>query len=283
MLQCAFYLFVFIYKVNSYCNVTPYILVRLAIFLYFFFIETPSKDSATDPPEVIAVQIRKEDLPPTSRDFDDCQIQVDILLLTVMKADTSEDCEFLSCLAHLNPGFCKIYHPDLGYVYLGDMGEDDLKLNVAVMKCYEGSSSVGGSLVVVINAVKVLKPKAVFCVGSCSGLNVTKVSLGDVVVLKKLVTYAFSKVTENGIEELGVKVPLKPHISKLILSAGEGWKPPLKDPGTLEVKIHRGTFLSGPEVINNHKRCNALIERFPEAVAIEQEGEGKFLGQFMCL
>ena len=249
----------------------------------FFFIETPSKDSATDPPEVIALQIRKEDLPPTSKDFDDCQIQVDILLLTVMKADTSEDCEFLSCLAHLNPGFCKIHHSDLGYVYLGDMGEDDLKLNVAVMKCYEGSSSTGGSLVVVMDAVKVLKPRAVFCVGSCSGLNVTRVNLGDVVVLKKLVTYAFSKVTENGIEELGVKVPLKPHLSKLILSAGEGWKPPLKDPGTLEVKIHRGTFLSGPEVINNHKRCNALIERFPEAVAIEQEGEGKFLGlQFMC-
>ena len=254
-----------------------------------FFIESASETSATDPPQVIARQIRNKDLPAKSKPFGDCQIEVDILLLTVMKEDTCEDCEFLSCLAYLNPDFCKIHHPDLGYVYLGDMGEDDLKLNVAVMKCYEGSSSAGGSIVVVINAVKVLKPKAVFCVvlkpkavfcvGSCSGLNVTKVSLGDVVVLKKLVTYAFSKVTENGIEELGVKVPLKPHISKLILSAGEGWKPPLKDPGTFEVKIHRGTFLSGPEVVNNHMRCNALIERFPEAVAIEREGEGKFLGQ----
>ena len=191
-----------------------------------------------------------------------------------MKKDTSEDCEFLSCLAHLNPGFYKVYHPDLGYVYLGDMGENDLKLNVAVTKCYEGSSSTGGPIVVVINAVKVLKPKAVFCVGSCSGLNVTRVNLGDVVVLKKLVTYAFSEVIENGIDEQGVKVPLKPHLSRLILSAGEGWKPPLKDPRALEVKIHRGTFLSGPEVKNNHERCNALIERFPEAVAIDREGEG---------
>ena len=199
-----------------------------------------------------------------------------------MKEDTCEDCEFLNCLGHLNPGFCKIFHPDLGYVYLGDIGENDLKLNVAVMKSYEGSSSTGGSIVVVINAVKVLEPKAVFSVGSCSGLNVTRVNLGDVVVLKKLVTYAFSKVTENGIEEQGDKVPLKSRLSKLILSAGEGWKPPLKDPTALEVKIHRGTFLSGPEVINNHKRCNALIEQFPEAVAIEREGEGEYLGQFMC-
>ena len=193
-----------------------------------------------------------------------------------MKEDTFEDCEFLSCLAYLNPDFCKVFHSDLGYVYFGDMGEDDLKLKVAVMKLYEGSP------IVVINAVRVLKPKVVFSVGSCSGLNVTEVSLGDVVVLKKLVTYAFSKVTENGIEELGVKVPLKPRLSTLILSAGEGWKPPLKDPGTLEVRIHRGTFLSGPEVINNQKRCNALIERFPEAVAIERESEGKFLGQLLC-
>ena len=207
--------FIFIYKVNSYLGGTLYLLIRLAIFI-LFFIESASETSATDPPQVSARQIRNKDLPAKSKPFGDCQIEVDILLLTVMKEDTCEDCEFLSCLAYLNPDFCKIHHPDLGYVYLGDMGEDDLKLNVAVMKCYEGSSSTGGSIVVVTNAVKVLKPKAVFCVGSCSGLNVTKVSLGDVVVLKKLVTYAFSKVTENGIEELGVKVPLKPHISKLI-------------------------------------------------------------------
>ena len=255
--------------------------MRLVIFI-LFFIESAPETSATDPPQVIARQIRNQDLPAKSKLLCDCQIQVDILLLTVVKEDTGEDCEFLSCLAYLNPGFRKIYHPDLGHVYLGDMGEDHLKLNVAVTKCYEGSSSTGGSIVVVINAVKVLKPKAVFCVGSCSGLDVTKVSLGDVVVLEKLVTYAFSEVTENGIKERGVKVPLKPHLSKLILSADEGWKPPLKDPGTLEVRMHRGTFLSGPEVINNHKRCSALMERFPEAVAIEREGEGKFLGQLLC-
>ena len=201
-LPCTF--LIFIYKVNSYLGGTLYLLIRLAIFI-LFFIETASETSATDPPQVIARQIRNKDLPAKSKAFGDCQIQVDILLLTVMKEDTCEDCEFLSCLAYLNPDFCKIYHPDLGYVHLGDVGEDDLKLNVAVIKCYEGSSSTGGSIVVVINAVKVLKPKAVFCVGSCSGLNVTRVNLGDVVVLKKLVTYAFSKVTENDIEEFGVK------------------------------------------------------------------------------
>ena len=132
-------------------------------------------------------------------------------------------------------------------------------------------------MVVVLNAAKVLRPKAVFCVGSCSGLDCNKVNLGDIVVLEKLVTYGPCKITEGGIEERGVKVPLKSGLSKVILRAGDGWKPPLKDPKALEVKIHRGTFLSGPEEIDNCNRCKTLIERFPQAVAIEEEGEGEFL------
>ena len=64
------------------------------------------------------------------------------------------------------------------------------------------------------------------------------------------------------------------------LRAGDGWKPPLKDPKALEVKIHHGTILSGPvEVIDSPKHCKALIERFPEAVAMEEEGEGEFFGK----
>lgn len=61
---------------------------------------------------------------------------------------------------------------------------------------------------------------------------------------------------------------------------GHGWKPPLKDPKALEVKIHRGTILSGPlEVIDSPKHFKALIDRFPESVAMEEEGEGKILAR----
>ena len=42
-----------------------------------------------------------------------------------------------------------------------------------------------------------------------------------------------------------------------------------------KVKPRRGgVFLSGPEVINDRKRRDALIKRYPEATAIEMEGEG---------
>ncbi|KAM7441969.1 hypothetical protein ABFA07_009003 [Porites harrisoni] len=233
--------------------------------------ETASKRSLTVPPEVTINQLKNQDLPKSVTHFDDCQLPVDILLLTV------EDCEFLSCLSYLNPGFFKTVHDDLGFVYLGDMGEGERKLSIAVMNCYRGSASPGGSMIVVLNAVKVLRPKAVFCVGSCRSLDYDKVKLGDIVMLEKLITYGPCTITEGGIEERGFKVPLKPGLLKLKLRAGDGWKPPLKDPKALEVKIHHGTILSGPvEVIDSPKHCKALIERFPEAVAVEEEGEGVF-------
>ena len=152
------------------------------LFCFVFFTETASKGSLTVPPEVIIDQLKNQDLPKSVTHLDDCQLPIDILLLTV------EDCEFLSCLSHLNPGFFKTIHDDLGFVYLGDMGEDERKLSIAVMNCYRGSASPGGSMFVVLNAVNVLRPKAVFCVGSCRSLDYDKVKLGDIVMLEKLIT-----------------------------------------------------------------------------------------------
>ena len=238
--------------------------------MFFFFTEAGLERSATDPPEVIIDQLRNQNLPKSVTHLHEGQLPVDVLLLTV------EDCEFLSCLSYLNPGFCKTYHRDLGYVYLGDMG-DKRKLNIAVMSCYRGSASPGGSIVVVLNAVKVLRPKAVFCVGSCRSLDYDRVKLGDIVMSEKLITCGPCKITEGGIEERGVEVPLRSGLLKVILRAGDGWEPPLKDPKALEIKIHRSTILSGPvEVIDSPKHCKALIDRFPEAVAMEEEGEGEF-------
>ena len=234
-----------------------------------FFAETASERSAPDPPEVIINQLKNRDLPERATHLDVGRLPVDILLLTV------EDCEFLSCLSYLNPGFCRNFHRDLGYVYLGDMGKEERKLNVAVMNCYRGSASPGGSMIVVLNAVKALRPKSVFCVGSCRSVDCNKVKLGDVVILEKLITYGPCKIAEGGIEERGIKVPLKSGLLRVMLRACDGWQPPLKDLDAREVEIHRGAFLSGPEEVIGRKRCETLLERFPEVVAIEREGEGK--------
>lgn len=195
------------------------------------------------------------------------ELPVDALLLTV------KDCEFLSCVSSLNPGFYKSSHKDLGYVYFGKINcaEGNTPLKIAITMC---EMVPNGSTLAVKNTVTILKPKAVFCVGFCGGLS-NKVKLGDVVISSKLRTYSAIRVTASGIENRGVGVPLNRHLAKLILNADAGWKPPLKD--ELKVKvIKNGVFLSGPEVVDKKERRAELIERFPDATAIEMEGEGLY-------
>ena len=217
-------------------------------------------DPASNPPAVTLPLLNTEDLPKTGVPWDDGRLPIDILLLTV------EDCEFLGCLSCLNSSFCRSYYKELGYVYFGELGRGGMKIKIAVMKCYRGSIIAGGSVVSVSPAVRVLRPKAVFLVGICHSLKSSEVKLGDVAISEMLITCAPSS------DEVGGKVPLKSLLLKLIPNAGDGWNAPLTDPKALKVKIHRGDFLSVPGVIDNNE---TLIKRFPQAIAMELEGQGK--------
>ena len=217
-------------------------------------------------PEITRVLLETKGLKNKSVPWKNIELPIDFLLLTV------KECEFLSCLSFLNPEFSKSYHKSLGFVFFGDIGEDGAsKLKIALMKCS------GGWTIVVQNALAVLRPKAVISVGSCASLNREKAKLGDVVVSAKLTTYAPTKHTDNGIEELGHSVPPKKHLADLIKSVVEGWEAPLKKPGELVATVVRdGVFLSGPEEVKSQERCAQLRKRFQNAVAIEMEEEGNF-------
>ena len=194
------------------------------------------------------------------------ELPVNILLLTV------KECEFLSCVSHLNPGYIRSFHNILGTVYFGLMGTGPT-LKIAVMTCYPGFLAPGGLLKTVINGVEVLRPKAVLCVGFCGGLG-EEVSLGDVAILAKLKTYASITITDSGIQEGGIAVPLNRNLSSLIKNAVKGWKAPLRDCG--KVKVWKdGVYLSGPENVKSEKRREELVKRFPDAIAIEMEGQGE--------
>ena len=236
----------------------------------FFSIVSESLKTTSNPPEVTVTPLRNEDLPGKSVPLDKRQLPIDILLLTV------KDWEFLACISCFNRHFCRSYCKELRQdVYLGETGNDDMMLKIAVVKCYTGSTVPQGSCVVVMKAVEVLGPKVVFSVGCCGVLDLAKVKLGDVVVSVKLISYSSSKVTDKGITERGVRVPLKANISKLMLSAAHGWKAPLKNPKEFEVEMHQGVFVSGPESVDSSARREALNQRFSEADVIEMEGEGK--------
>ena len=215
--------------------------------------DQPARD---DVPTLTIKVPEKSELPNTSNPWNDVQLPVDILLMTV------EDCEFLACYTFLRNSF-KSYCKKLGYVYFGTMGESgDVPLRVALMTCAEGSSTPGGSLVTVKNAVVELRPKAVFSVGCLEGLNpeVTKLQLGDVVVSSKLLTNEF-------------KTPVGRDILHLVKHANDGWIPPLRSPEDHKVKVCcDGEILTGTDPISAKQQC---MSDSIKAVAFEKGGGGK--------
>ena len=207
-------------------------------------------------PPPLSIEVPKmSDLPNKLNPWSDIQLPVDILLLTV------EDCEFLACYTFLENSF-KSYHPTLGCVYFGTMGESGEKaLKVALMRCYEGSSGPGGSQNVIKNAVMQLRPKAAFSVGGCMGLIPEDTKLGDVVVSSKLSTEQFT-------------APVRRNIGNLNLFATEGWNPPLKDPaGEETVKVHRDShiFCGSQFITKQHCMSQSRV------IAVEREGKGKII------
>ena len=212
------------------------------------------KNMADVPPSLTLELPKKSDLSNTFKPWNEVHLPIDILLLTV------KDCEFLASYAHLRNAI-KSYHVNLGYVYFGDMGESgDVPLKVALITCSEGSSAPHGSLVTVKNAVVELRPKAVFCVGTCVGLNPEVTKLGDVVVSSKLTTES-------------LKTPVGRGFSHLIRHADHGWIPPLKSQEDRKVQVCcDGEILSG---INPVSAIQQNMSHITQATAFEIGGEGK--------
>ena len=160
------------------------------------------RDDDGDPPS-LSIEVKKlSDLPKISKQWSNVHLPVDILILTV------ENCEFLACHYYLRDAF-KSYSQTLGYVYFGNMGDQDKPWKVALVKCSKGSSDPGGSQTAAANAVTLLRPKITFCVGFCEGLNHENTNLGDVVISCKFTTDAY-------------KTPVSRDVGNLVRNAADG-------------------------------------------------------------
>ncbi|XP_044166081.1 uncharacterized protein LOC122950022 [Acropora millepora] len=214
------------------------------------------------PPQLSFKLKKTGDVVASSVKWRDVHLPVDILLLTV------ESCDFLSCFSLLDQPF-RSYNEDLGYVYFGHVGEasDKAKLWVALMTSSEGAATPGGSLAVGQIAFRVLRPKAVFSVGTCISLDSEKVRRGDVVISSKLTTAE------------GFKVPVSPRLGHLVKDAPYGWVPPLENPSESEVNIHpNGDILSLSLTLMRH--YDDICKEYPGAVAIETEGKGVYAAAY---
>ncbi|XP_068672080.1 NLR family CARD domain-containing protein 3-like isoform X3 [Montipora foliosa] len=214
------------------------------------------------PPKLRVKPPKLSDLPSVINPWGNADLPIDILLLTV------EECEFLSCMSFLEQPF-KSYSKEVGLIYFGYIGNasNQEQLKVALKRCSKGSVGPGGSSTAAKNAARVLRPKAVFSVGTCSGLSSDKVKLGDVVVSAKLTT------TD------GYKIPVSPHLGDLVKDAPCGWVAPLENPDELEVEVHcDGDILSQTQAARCG--CADLHLQYPEAIAVEAEGEGVFAAAY---
>ena len=199
-----------------------------------------------------ASQIRE-----STQSWSDDHPPIDILLLTSV-----ENCDFLSCFFFLDQPF-KCYRKDIGYVYFGRMGNVSAqeKLKVALTTCSKGSAAAGGSLAVVQEAVRILRPKGIISVGTCISLGPENVKMGHVVIPSKL------KTAE------GDRTPISSLSGSLARDAPNGWNPPLMNPDELKVKVHcSGDMLS--QSLTEMHRYDDICAKHPEAVAIETEGAG---------
>ena len=147
-----------------------------------------NSDASEDPPQLTVKLPRMSDIQVPTKLRNHARLPVDILLLTV------KDCEFSACYMNLNNPF-RSWFDGLGFVYFGDenKGQEE-KVKVALLRCHEGSSGPGGTIVTTKNAVSVLMPKAVILVGTCGSLRPEETKLGDVVISAKLTTYGLSLI-----------------------------------------------------------------------------------------
>ena len=148
-------------------------------------------------------------------------------------------------------------------MYFGCMGDvsNQEKLKVALINCSVGAATPQGSSTVVQKAVRVLGPKAVISVGTCISLGLEKARIGDVVISSRLTTTG------------GFKTPASPRLGNLAQDAPNGWEAPLKHPDEREIKVHcNGDILSLS--LREMRQSVNICEEYPDAIAIEAEGEG---------
>jgi nucleoside phosphorylase len=162
-------------------------------------------------------------------------------------------------------------HRCVDFGQFGD--EDDQIVKVALMKCelryfYEGEF--------VKDAAKILEPKVVLFVGTCgcASKKPKKVKLGDVVISSKLGTYDRKVMPDGTVDYCDAK--MSEAVARLILHAADGWKPPLKDQGSLKVKVYRdAVMLNGSDLVDNCERQRVLVDYFRDALGLEMKGAGR--------
>ena len=186
---------------------------------------------------------------------------VDVVLLTV------NEHEFLAAYEILkDPSKSSV--EDLGPVYFGGVGNVEVALVESEMGAYDtlAAQEIGKK------AVRLIKPKAIICLGVCFGLLKEKQNLGDLLISRKIQRYLPVRVNKDGTKTpRGDSNLVDSELFKLFKDGQNGWNSEISG---RSVKVHTGTILSGPELIDNAERRLELKRMYPDALGGEMESEG---------
>ncbi|HNP73135.1 MAG TPA: hypothetical protein PKK15_18625, partial [Kouleothrix sp.] len=156
--------------------------------------------------------------------------------------------------------------------YLGRYGAYDAVL----VKTRMGSAGPGATMLVTQRAQDFWKPRATIAIGVAFGMNPSKQKIGDVLVASEIIPYnpirAGATTLERG-QRLASDAALFNRFDNTY-----DWQFTRPD-GTL-CRVHKGTVLSGEELIDNAERKAELQQRFPEAIGGEMEGTGLSAASF---
>ena len=186
---------------------------------------------------------------------------VDVVLLTVNER------EFLAAYEILEDPSTALVG-DLGPVYFGGVG----KVEVALVESEMGANNNSAAQETCKKAVRLIKPKDIICLGVCFGLLEEKQNLGDLLISRNIQRYSQVRVNADGLRmPRGDSYLVNSELYKLFKDGQNGWNSQLSG---RSVKVHTGTILSGPELIDNAERRLELKTMYPEALGGEMESEG---------
>ena len=196
---------------------------------------------------------------------DDIQSKLPINILLITTSDFGYD----ACRSYIEDVSRSTFL--LGFIDFGrlsdkndrnDNEDDDVRVALILVK-QEQEEFVAKA--VVRYAVNILNPKVVLFVGTCRSMELTKAELGDVVISTRV-------GEKHMVKNLDTEANAHQNIRPLILSAADGWIPPLKDPTSLKIKVHRDAVM-----LDERQK---LLSDYNEALAVDRDA-GKLLIGFL--
>jgi nucleoside phosphorylase len=132
-----------------------------------------------------------------------------------------------------------------------------------------GSTTPGGALVTIRQAIQDLHPQAVVMCGIAYGLRPNKQTLGDILIAKQLEYYEPQKVDlkSGGAIPRGDRTTASERLLSLFRGADNVWS---------GARTHFGLVLSGEKLVNDPTFRDWLLKAEPEAIGGEMEGAGLY-------